>query len=91
MSFISVQPENLILTVMKKAEDTDDTILRFYETSGKQAKALITVKGSPKAVKETNLMEEEISDLVAQERTIRVPISKHEIKTIKLIGELPNM
>jgi alpha-mannosidase len=87
MSFVSVQPENLVLTVMKKAEDSDDIILRFYETSGKQAKALITVKDSPKTVKETNLMEEEISDVVAQERTIRVPISKHEIKTIKLIGE----
>jgi alpha-mannosidase len=87
MSFISVQPENLVLTVMKKAEDSDDAILRFYETSGKQAKALITVEDSPKTVKETNLIEEEISDLVAQEGTIRVPISKHEIKTIKLIGE----
>jgi alpha-mannosidase len=87
MSFASVRPDNVVLTVMKKAEDSDDMILRFYEISGKHTNAMITVSGVQKNVKQTDMMENEISDLSTQGEIIRVPISKHEIKTIKLITE----
>lgn len=33
-SFASVEPENLIISALKQAEDNDDVILRCYETSG---------------------------------------------------------
>ncbi len=32
-SYVSVQPENLIVSAVKKAEDNDDLIVRCYETS----------------------------------------------------------
>lgn len=85
-SFVSVQPENIILTVVKKAEDSDDIILRFYETSGKDTKAAIRVAETLKGARETDLLENETSEIPIQERTIEVPISKHEIKTIKIIS-----
>jgi alpha-mannosidase len=40
-SFISVQPHNLMVTVLKEAEDGDGWILRAYETCGAAAHALI--------------------------------------------------
>lgn len=85
-SFVSVQPENIILTVIKKAEDSDDIILRFYETSGKDTKAVVQVAETLKGASETDLLEDEISEITAQERTIEVPIFKHEIKTIKILA-----
>jgi len=84
-SFVSVQPDNVILTAIKKAEDSDDIILRFYETLGEDTKAVIRVAETLKGARETDLQENEISEVSIQERTIEVPISKHEIKTIKII------
>lgn len=84
-SFVSVQPENIILTVVKKAEDSDDIILRFYETSGEDTKAVIRLTETLKGAKETDLLENETSEISIQEKTIKALISKHEIKTIKAI------
>jgi alpha-mannosidase len=84
-SFVSVQPENIILTVIKKAEDSDDIILRFYETSGKDTKTAIRVSETLKDIKETDLLENETSEIPIQERAVEIPISKHEIKTIRMI------
>lgn len=85
-SFVSVQPENIILTVIKKAEDSDDIILRFYETLGKDMKAVVQVAETLKGARETDLLENAISEITVQERTIEVPIFKHEIKTIKILA-----
>jgi len=84
-SFVSVQPENIILTVIKKAEDSDDIILRFYETSGKNTKAVIQLAETLKGARETDLLENETSEIPIQVRIIEMPISKHEIKTIKIL------
>jgi alpha-mannosidase len=84
-SFASIQPDNIILTVIKKAEDSEDTILRFYETAGKDTKAIIQVTETLKDAKETDLLENETSEILTQEKTIEMPVSKHEIKTIKIV------
>jgi alpha-mannosidase len=69
---------------MKKAEDSDDTILRFYETTGKDSEAIIKLPAVPESAKETNLMESEVSDLPVREGGIHVTSHKHEIKTLKV-------
>jgi len=83
-SFISAHPKNIILSVVKKAEDSDEIILRFYETSSKNAKAVIRLAEAPKSAIETDLMEKEISKLSVKENHVEIPISKHEIKTAKI-------
>jgi alpha-mannosidase len=83
-SFLSIHPENLILTTMKMAEDSDDWILRFYETVGKEAEAVIELPKVPESVKETDLMENEKSNSPVQDREIHVRTRKHEIKTLKV-------
>ncbi|MBA7683471.1 hypothetical protein ES703_91836 [subsurface metagenome] len=42
-SFIKVDKENVMVTVFKKAEDTDDAVLRLYETKGKSTETNITL------------------------------------------------
>jgi alpha-mannosidase len=40
-SFIVVEPENVMVSVLKQAEDGDDLVLRAYETSGTATQAFI--------------------------------------------------
>ena len=89
-SFFSVQPKNVILSTMKKAEDSDDIILRLYESSGKETEAIIEVTDDLNSVVETDLLENKMTKLSIEKGTIRLPIRKHEIKTIILLNELVN-
>jgi len=41
-SFISIDQPNIVLTALKKAEDNDDVILRFYEASRQETDTTIT-------------------------------------------------
>jgi alpha-mannosidase len=84
-SFVSVQPDNVILAVIKKAEESDDIIMRFYETLGKDAKVVIRLAEVLKDARETDLLENETLEIPVQNGTIKMPISKHEIKTIKIV------
>jgi alpha-mannosidase len=83
-SFISIQPENVVLTTMKKAEDSDDTVLRFYEIDGKEAEALIKFAEAPASAKETDLLENERFELPIHDNGIHVDTRKHEIKTLRV-------
>ncbi|NLG96991.1 MAG: alpha-mannosidase [Chloroflexi bacterium] len=40
-SFVSVEPQNLVISAVKKAEDNDDMIIRCYETAGTTANGVI--------------------------------------------------
>ena len=41
LSFLSAEPANILLSVCKAAEDTDDLIVRGYETAGRATQATI--------------------------------------------------
>jgi alpha-mannosidase len=56
-SFVSVEPQNLVLTAMKKAEDSDALIFRFYEWAGIPTSATIHVPSGAGSATLTNLME----------------------------------
>jgi alpha-mannosidase len=57
-SFVSVQPDNIVLTAMKKAEDSDSLIFHAYEWAGKPGTVTLTIpKGATGAVV-TNLLEQ---------------------------------
>ncbi len=83
-SFTEVDPENIILTVVKKAEDSKDLILRFYETEGEDSQAKITFAEMPSKAWETDMLENSIRELPIEEKTINITISHHEIKSIKV-------
>ncbi len=87
-SFLKIEPENVILSALKRAEDGNGVILRFYETAGKKANTEITLFKEPKEVKVVNLLEEEDEELakeVKQEgKGITLTVDPFEIVTLKL-------
>jgi alpha-mannosidase len=82
-SFIAADPDNVILTVVKKAESSEDVIIRLYESAGDDTEALIYSHKTPLSAQETDMQENIISKLPIHKNVIKIPIGKHEIKTIK--------
>ena len=88
-SFASVEPDNVVLTAVKKAEDANGLIFRVYEWAGKEATAEFHVPPGATSATVTNLMEQpEGSPLaVASENggdLVKVPIHPYEILTIRV-------
>jgi len=83
-SFVQVEPENVVITALKKTEDSSAWLIRFYEFAGKRTGVKITLPQAPKAVSETNLMEKEIAPLPINGRTVQVSTGPYEIKTMKV-------
>lgn len=86
-SFLYVEPENLIVTVFKKAEDSEDFVLRLYETLGEetQTKILLNLYKTIKEAYKTNLLEDEkIDEVKIEKNMLKFKASPYEIATIKL-------
>ncbi|HUV04951.1 MAG TPA: glycoside hydrolase family 38 C-terminal domain-containing protein [Armatimonadota bacterium] len=88
-SFIRVEPSNLVVTALKRAEDSGDLILRFYESQGKRGAARIRFGMGVKSVCEADLMERPLNRLPIPVTNgwISIPFGKWEIKTLKLSVE----
>ena len=89
-SFVEISPANMIISTLKKAEDSDhDLVLRFYETEGTKSKAKI--KFSPlmgiDAVHKTDLLENEIEKIPLNNNEIEVQVGKFSIESFRLIKD----
>ena len=84
-SFASVSPDNVILTAVKKAEDANGLIFRFYESAGKDATVDLHVPPGATGATETNLMEEpEGAALTVTGDDLKTPIHPWEIMTLRV-------
>jgi alpha-mannosidase len=83
-SFLKATPENVVVTAMKKTEDGDGLLVRFYEWSGKAADVTLTLPPGIVSASLANLMEKpEGSPLpVSDERKVTVPVTPFEIQTV---------
>jgi alpha-mannosidase len=88
-SFVSVTPENVVLTAVKKAEDTKGLIFRVYEWAGKNATAEFHVPAGASGATVTNMQETpEGSPLTVTGDVVKVAIHPYEILTIRV--DYPN-
>ena len=84
-SFASVSPENVVLTAVKKAEDTNSLIFRVYEWAGKGSTVEFHVPAGATAATVTNLQETpEGAALTVTSDTVKAPIKPFEILTIRV-------
>ena len=84
-SFISVEPQSVILNSIKVSEDFDNAlILRIYEIDGKAASVQIKTPYEIFKVEEVNLIEDKISNLSASGKSFRFEISANEIRTFRI-------
>lgn len=85
-SYAKVNKSNVILETIKKAEDGNGVILRFYECDNALTKAHITLEkiGSIAKIEECNLIEEKVADVEQSGDGFDFTIKPFEIKSFRL-------
>jgi len=85
LSFISLEPENLVIYMIKKAEQGNALIVRIYETEGKPTTiAHLRTSLSIKSCFLCNLLEVEEKSVKVEDHKIEFMVKGHEIVTVKL-------
>ncbi|HOX37644.1 MAG TPA: glycoside hydrolase family 38 C-terminal domain-containing protein [Candidatus Brocadiia bacterium] len=84
-SMLRIQPDNLILTSVKRAEDSDDLILRFYESEGRKTSGYVAFRFGVEQIWQADLLERVTGDALPFRGTaVGVAIGPYEIKTLRL-------
>jgi alpha-mannosidase len=83
-SFLQVPSENVIVSAVKKAEDDNSLVVRFYEWAGKQGDVTIQLPRGAQSARETDLMEKGDANIPVNGGAVKVPTKPYEIKTVKV-------
>jgi alpha-mannosidase len=85
-SFVELKGEDVVLTAVKKAEDANGLILRFYEWAGKDGVAQIHVPAGAASATLTNLMEAAEGEPIpiTGSDEITVPVHPYAIVSVRV-------
>ncbi len=85
-SFVDIKENNVVLTAVKKAEDSNALIFRFYEWAGKAGEVQLTVPPGATGATSTNLMEQPEGPALPITKTnqVSVPVHPFEIVSIRV-------
>lgn len=83
-SFVSSNQENAVIEVVKKAEDSDEVIVRLYECYNRRTPVTLTFGKELASAAECNMLEEEERSVGFEGNTVSFMMRPYEIKTIKV-------
>jgi alpha-mannosidase len=85
-SFVSVNQDNVVLTAVKKAEDGDALLFRFYEWAGKSSEVQLAVPAGATSATLTNLMEQPEGPglVLSRDGKVTVPVHPFEIVSVRV-------
>ena len=83
-SFAGLDKRHVIIDAIKKAEDSDEIIVRLYEAYGQRGDVTLTFGIPPKEVAECNLMEVDDTHLDVNGNAVSFYIKPYEIRTFKV-------
>jgi mannosylglycerate hydrolase len=81
-SFLQETSSDTVLSVLKKAENEDHFVLRFFNPTEKESKTSYKVTPSIDQIQEGNLNEEAIAPLNLENNQFNVPIKPNQVKTV---------
>jgi alpha-mannosidase len=81
-SFVTVEPDNLVVTAVKKSKE--NLIVRLYEAEGKKTEGKLRFFKSFKSSWKTNLLETKTEQLEKTSKETTIKADKYKIKTILL-------
>ena len=84
-SMVSCNKDNVIVETLKKAEDSDDLIVRLYEAWNRRGSATLTVAPGFSRACLCDMMENELQDLPFDGSAVTLPVGNFEIITVKLV------
>jgi alpha-mannosidase len=83
-AFVQVQPDNVVVTAIKKAEDDNSLIVRFYEWAGKATEVKLQLPLGAQQASDADLMERSTSSLPLENGVVTVHTNPFEIKTVRI-------
>ena len=83
-SFVSCDRENVIIETVKKAEDSDDVVVRMYEAYDSKTEATLTFGVAVEKVWLCNLLEQAEAELDVVDNRVTLPVQNFEIVTLKV-------
>ncbi|HOZ47744.1 MAG TPA: glycoside hydrolase family 38 C-terminal domain-containing protein [Candidatus Hydrogenedentes bacterium] len=83
-SFFRVHPANVLLEVVKKAYDSESTVLRLCEMYGRACTVEVEMPVPIGAAYETDLLENVTAPIQVSGKGLAFSIAPHQIKTIKV-------
>lgn len=86
-SCIRVDQPNVVIEVVKKAEDEDADIIRLYEAFNRRTKAVLHFGHRIKTLYECNMLEETEREIECDGTTAVFEIRPYEIKTFQIVWE----
>lgn len=84
-SFITVENKNIILETVKKAEDDNNIIVRFYDAQNTVSNAKIHFGFDVKKAYLCDLNENVLEEIEIKDNAVSVPVKNFEIMTLKLM------
>lgn len=83
-STVSVSAENVIVEVVKPAQDSDDVVVRMYECYNRRTKVTVELPQEIREIYRCNLLEEEERLEAVNEKSFQIEIAPYEILTFKV-------
>jgi alpha-mannosidase len=86
LSFSRIEAGNVVLTALKKAEDNNGLVFRFYEFEGKAGEVRLQLPRKAATAVETDLMEKQGKPVTISPsgRELLIPTGAFEIKTVEV-------
>lgn len=84
-SLISTDAENVVIEVVKQAEQGDAAIIRLYETFNRRDTARLHFAYPVKALYECDMLEKEQQELAISGTEAEIAVKPYEIKTLKVV------
>ena len=81
LSLVQVDCPNVIVEAVKKAQDSQDTVVRLYECYNRRTRMTVTLAKAPKAVFACNLLEREATPVEVEGKTFTDTVLPYEIKS----------
>jgi alpha-mannosidase len=88
-SFVKVSADNVVLSAMKKAEDSDALVFHMYEWAGKEATVELKVPHGAAGAIETNLMEQPEGKALTIDND-RISVAVHPFEILALRVDYPH-
>ncbi len=83
-SFAQMVGDDIIVSALKKCEDDNSVIVRYYDVSGKEQKTTFSFFKELNQVQHTNMIEEDGKDILTGKTGFSHSIGKYAIETYKI-------
>ena len=84
ISIVKVDKENVMIEVVKKAEDSEELVIRMYEYQNKRSYVTLEFFRDIDNIVECNLMERNLEQIKFEKNKISFEIKPYEIKSFKV-------